>query len=100
MPLRDSVRFLEAPAATRRRGVLRDEDGMVAPRRLPAVIVRLGGRNTLADEVARLLHHMRQPPGLQIGELAIAQRELAPERRRAEAPEDFVDRNHADIMAR
>ena len=50
-PLRHLPPFREATATTARAGMLRLEHGMSAHRRLPAVVRRIRGRETRADEV-------------------------------------------------
>jgi hypothetical protein len=52
---------------------------MIAPRRLPSVVPRLGRREALRDQRRRLLHHVRQAPLLQIRELAPVEAKLPPE---------------------
>ena len=79
--LGDAVRLFQAAAATRRGGVLRHEDGMIAPRSLTAVVLRLSGGEALREERRGLLHHVRQAPLLQVGELASGEAKLPPERR-------------------
>jgi hypothetical protein len=71
--------------------VLGDEDRVIAPRRLAAVVLRLGGSEALVDQVAGLLHHVRESPGLQVGQLASCEAELSTEGRSGEAAEKFVE---------
>src|SRR5207237_3113251 len=94
---RGLVRLLETTAATRRRRMLRDEDRMIAPRRLPAVVLRIRGREPLLDEVAPLLHHARKSPRLEVRALFSFEPELAPERGAREAMKRRVEIDHRDV---
>src|SRR5690349_7779503 len=94
MSFGDAVRFRETSATTRRRRMLRHEHRMIAPWSLASVIQRLRRREPFRDQVARLLHDMRLSPRLRVRELAVAQDELAAERRGGEALEDFVVVDH------
>src|ERR1041385_2034093 len=92
--LLDLVHLLQAPAAARGRRMLRDEDRMVPPRRLPPVVARRRGREALADQLLGVAHDFLDSPRLEVRELAAAQAELLPEARAGEAAEDFVERDH------
>ena len=91
----NAVRFLEATAAAGGGGVLGNEHGVIAPWRLASVILRLGGREALGDEIRGLLHHVRQTPRLQIRELASGETELLPEARAGELMKDALEIDHA-----
>src|SRR4051812_4106053 len=94
MPLRDAVRLLQTAAAAGRGRVLRDEYGVIAPRRLPAVVARLSRREPLVDEARRLLHHALDPPCFEVRALAAGEPELAAEARRRQPAKDLIDVDH------
>lgn len=56
----DVVPLREASTTTRRRRVLGDEHWMAFPRCLLAVVLWLGGRQSLRDEIPRVRDHRRQ----------------------------------------
>ena len=88
------MRLLETTAAARCGRVLRDESRMVPPRRLAPVVRDHLREQSFPEQVIGLLHDVGQAPGLQIGQLAALQAELATERRSREAAEGFVDVDH------
>src|SRR5205085_5857305 len=88
----DLVRLLQASAAAGGRRVLGHEDRMVAPRRLPPVIARLGGSDALRDEIPPLLEHVRQSPSLQISQLPPLQAKLAAKGRRGKPAKGLIER--------
>src|SRR3954454_8503034 len=94
LTLRDAVRLLQASAAAGRGRMLRDKHRVVAPRRLPPVVARLGRREALVDEARRLLHHALEAPRPEIRALAAGELELTPERGGAEAAKDLIHVEH------
>src|SRR4051812_10621388 len=91
MPLRDAVPGLQAAAAAGRGGVLGHEDRVVAVRRLPAVVARLGRRQPLRDDLRGVSTHRLRAAQLSRGSLAPAQVEPPPERARARAVDPVID---------
>jgi hypothetical protein len=67
--------------------MLRHEDRMSAPWRLPSVVPRRGGGEPLIDEFPGLLHDSRKPPGLNVGQFAALEAELSAERRGGQTAE-------------
>ena len=93
-PFGDCVPLLQAAAAARRRGVLRDEDGMTFPGRLPPVVQRLCGGQTFGDEVRRVLHYDGQTFGAQILRILSAEAKPSAKVRLAQLCENFVEITH------
>src|SRR6476661_7938256 len=94
MTFRNLVHFLETSPAAGRGGVLRDEDRMVSPGRLPSVVPRLCGREPFLDEFAALLHHPIDAPGFEIGAFSRAEAELSAERRCCKTVKCAFDVDH------
>jgi hypothetical protein len=80
--LGDAMPLCETAAAARRRGVLRNEDGMSAIRRLLAVVSRLGRRKPPRHEIRRMDENGRHSPRGEISALLVAEPK-APTKRRA-----------------
>jgi hypothetical protein len=72
----------EAGPATGCRGVLGDKRRMPAHRRLLAVVLRHGGRETLRDEIGGVGKHQHGAPVVEIGALLFAEPEASAKRRR------------------
>jgi hypothetical protein len=90
----DAVELVEATAAAGPRSMLRDEDGVIPPWRLPSIVARLGRRDPLAQESLSLREDGVQPFPLEIGEFSPLEREAAAELRPPELFEHVVDRPH------
>ena len=88
MPLR------EAAAATRGRGMLRDEDWMAAPRRLLAVVARLRGRQAITDERASVFDNGLGTFRIEISAFDWPETKLAPKGRGAECRKNGIEISH------
>ena len=75
---RDTVPLCQAGPAAGRRGMLRNEDGMAAHRRLPAVISGLGRGGPLSHKIGRMRPDHVCPLGLQVCRLLFAETEPRP----------------------
>src|SRR5437868_2754549 len=73
---------------------------MIAPRRLPAVVFRLGRRQPLIDEFSSLLENAIHAPHLEIGELLSLQAELSAERRCGKTVKHALDVDHLAFFLR
>ena len=91
---RDRVPFLQAPAATRRGGMLRDKDGVFPHRRLFTVVGGVRGRQPLVDKVGSVFHHHIQALAVQILALRALESEPLTEGRSPEPFEYFVEVCH------
>ena len=89
--LRDLVPALEARAAARRGGVLGDEDGVAAVRRLAPVLARRGGGDAGGEELLGVLANGAHPAELHDRAVAPAQTELGPERVPSYGVDPIVD---------
>lgn len=90
----DAVPFLETAATTGGRRMLADEDGVVAPGSLFAVIAGRSRCEPGLDKLTPLFHHLPQALSIEVCELTIAQSELSAERRLLELREQFADVAH------
>src|SRR5437588_3722569 len=96
MPLRNLMDLLQTSAAARSSRMLRDKNRMIPPRRLLPIVPGKRRRETLRNELRAMLHHLRDTPGFDIRTLASDEPELAPERSRSDAAEDFVELDHTN----
>ena len=71
--------------------MLRDEHRMISPRRLTSIVARLRGRETLRNQIRRLLHDMPDSPRVEVRELFPLEKKLAAKSRLGEAFERSVD---------
>ncbi len=92
----DAVPFREAPPATRRGRVLGNEDGVTAHRRLPPIVLRLGGSKPLPCDVARVPGYDLAAVFVQIGAFLRPEPEPPAKRRGGERFKNFVERPHGD----
>lgn len=70
-PLGHAMPFGETTAAARRRGVLRHEDRMAAPRSLSAVVARFSGGETGSNEFRGLFREARPAQSRQLAQFVI-----------------------------
>ena len=78
VPFRDTVPFFDATATACRGRVLRDEYGMVSPRRLSAVVTRARRGHPLAKDLVSMFHDGGETTSPERCELAAFQAELFP----------------------
>ena len=74
--------------------MLRDEDGMPAPRRLATVVWRLGRSKTPRNEIFGMLKHSRKSPLVQVAVVLVTKAKAPAEGRTGESREDGVQITH------
>jgi len=94
---RDTVPLRQAGPAAGRRGMLRNEDGMAAHRRLPAFISGLGRGEPLSDKIGRMRPDHVCRLGIQVCLLLLAETETGPKGGSREAVKDQarIPRHHS-----
>src|SRR5208337_2756208 len=90
MPFGDQVPFLQAATAAGCGPVLSDEDRLVTHRSLLAVIRRIGGGETLLDELLTVGHHGVEPLALQVFPFSGTKAEPTAKVRTVQPLEDFI----------
>ena len=97
MPSWNAVPFFETAAAARGGGVLGNEDRMAAHGRLPPVVLRLGLREPLAQELSAVLQHDWQGLFSQIRLIFRPQLKSAAKAASCQGREEVVEISHGKI---
>jgi len=92
--LGDAVPLFQASSATRAGRVLRDEDGVPAPRSLLPIVARCGWRQTIPHEVTRVIDHHGESLRGQIGALGRTEMKALPKGGGFQLLEDDVEIAH------
>lgn len=95
---RDVVPFGETAATAGGGGVLGDEDRMIAPGRLLAVVGGFGGREPLFDKICGVFEDSFQTFLIQIIQFLFAQVDIAPKLGMLQIVQNFLHVSHKRIL--